>query len=410
MDKLEVILLTEDEQLVELCKLYWSLDDELNFVHKVSELAELFSDSLRNITSTVKKSCKLVVWDWYCEECGAPRLFSSRTDFAKIKNSLETGTYHQLSFMCANCQQKQREIELNNQAEKAGTAKFAKEKGGKEKRNLIREKYNLAKRPLLDISSLSLTEATYLYSVLIGGAHENLTEILSLAMFEYPLTPSQDFTTDIIAEYLYPRNLIYVHPESDANSFDDDCSHFYVWRVNYAPPISEKAPENPTALMQELLGLLNGDWKEEWYQEALLLWKRIALEECKQYLLYVLDRHNLSFKPGEKTDQYLEHALEHFSTGQVINIIWSSAKDAAAYYQRENISKQHAANTAVSSIHQRVERYLANDWNINSSRRDFNCPQTILGKAIYNTVLRLGDDGFNMVPNIEAIKEKRTST
>lgn len=50
----------------------------------------------------------------------------------------------------------------------------------------------------------------------------------------------------------------------------------------------------------------------------------------------------------EKTSQYLEYALEHYSTAQVFNTIWRAAK-MAAYYQREDISKRQAANAAVAS-------------------------------------------------------------
>jgi hypothetical protein len=94
--------------------------------------------------------------------------------------------------------------------------------------------------------------------------------------------------------------------------------------------------------LKELYARIKGCWPEEWYQESYELWKRVALKECVEYLIFVLNEHHFEFRPGEKTKQYLGHALDNFSTAQVFNTIWRAAKDAAAYYQREDISKKEA--------------------------------------------------------------------
>lgn len=240
-----------------------------------------------------------------------------------------------------------------------------------------------------------------------AGAYENLSKIMPLAMFDNPLSPTEDFTTEII-KHLHNKSLLYVHPDSEPEAFvNDDISRFYIWHVYYAPPTSTKSPKNPSGLFNELLSLMKGDWSEEWCEEAFALWKRVALEEAIEYLLFVLNEHHFEFSPGEKTNQYLEYALQNFSTAQVFNTIWRAAKDAAAYYQREGISKRQAANAAIASIQRISERAVAEEWEIKPFGRNFKCPQTMISEVLYNSAIKLGEEGFTLVPNLEIIKSKK---
>ena len=124
-------------------------------------------------------------------------------------------------------------------------------------------------------------------------------------------------------------------------------------------------------------------------------------------MIFVLDEHHLPFNPGAKTTQYLEYALENFSTAQVFNTIWKAARDAAAYYQRADISKRQAANSAISSIQRTSERAIAENWELKPFGRNFNCPQTMISEVLYNTVLKLGADGFKILPSLDVIQDAR---
>jgi len=404
---IEVDILTSDKELATICELYWEINDEFEFVHKVAELAELAGVDKFRFSTLVKESCCAHIPDWNCDDCGRPYTFSSRSDFTSKRKYLKDNAYHQHSFVCSDCQKTRREIETRKRKEQEEAARRAKEIADEKMRKKIRETFELSKRPHTDISSLSLRDLVYLYSILIVGAFENLTKIMPVAMFEQPLAPTKEFTSEIVNS-LFDNRLIFIHPDTEPEAFvKDDLSRFYTWHVYYAPPVSSKELDNPSVIMQEILWRINEDWHEEWYQEAVELWRRIALEECKEYLLFVLNEHHLEFNPGKKTSQYLEYALQHFSTAQVFNTIWRSAKDAAAYYQRESISKRQAANSAVASIRRIIERAIAEEWEIKPFRRNYKCPQSVLSAAFFNTVLRVGDDGFQISPNIEIVREKR---
>ena len=341
---IKIEILTRDKELAAICELYWEINEDFEFVHKVAKLAELASIDKYKFSALVKESCSAYVPDWICDECGKPYTFSSRTNFISKRKTLKDNTYQQYSFVCSDCQRIRREIETRKRKEQEEEDRRAKKISNEKMRKKIRETFDLSKRPHTNIYSLSFRDLVYLYGILIVGAFENLSKIMPVAMFEQPLAPTEEFTSEIVG-YLFENRLIFIHPDTEPNAFVKDGSlQFYTWRVFYAPPVSSNGPDNQNAIMQEILMRINGVWPEEWFQEAVELWKQIALEECKEYLLFVLKEHHFEFSPGKKTTQYLKYALQYFSTAQVFNTIWRSAKDAAAYYQRGNISRRQAAN------------------------------------------------------------------
>lgn len=405
---LQLEIITENKELASVCELYWEVDSDLNFVHKVAELAELAGVDKAKLTSVIREACHATISDWKCSSCEKPFVFSGRSDFTSNRFILLNSAYRQHTFLCSDCEKIRREKEVEEKKQQAEAARKAREAAEIEVRKKIREIYDLSRRRPTEIQSLSLTDAIYLISILRGGAYENLTKIMPVSMFEQSLTADDDFSAEIII-HLHDNKLIYVHPDNEPEAFEkDNVSTFYIYKVYYAPPISATSPDEPKALVTELFNLVNGEWSEEWCQEALKLWKKVALSECKEYLLFVLNEHHFEFSPGEKTTQYLEFALEHFSTAQVFNTIWRAAKDAAAYYQREEgISKRQAANAAIASIQRISERAVAENWEIKPYGRNYKCPQALVSEVLYNFALKLGDEGFQSIPNIETIRAKK---
>jgi len=297
---LQLEIITEGKELASICELYWEVDSNLNFVHKVSELAELSKIEKAKLTTVIREACNAYVSDWKCADCERPFVFSSRSDFTGNRSYLLDESYRQHSFLCSDCKKKRREKEIEEKKRQEEAARRARDAVETELRKKIQETYDLSNRQPINIQSLTLTDALYLISMMRGGAYENLTKIMPVSMFEQPVSADQDFTTEII-NHLYERGLIYVHPDTEPEAFvNDDISRFYIYRVYYAPPISQSAPDDSKMLMTELLNLVNNTWSDEWCQEALVLWKKVALSECKEYLLFVLNEHHLNLAQAKK--------------------------------------------------------------------------------------------------------------
>jgi hypothetical protein len=104
------------------------------------------------------------------------------------------------------------------------------------------------------------------------------------------------------------------------------------------------------------------------------------------------------------------HLLEEYSVAQAYNFIWRAAKDAAAFYQRGGVNKQYAANTVVRAIQRQAERALSEGWEVKAYRRDFRCPQSMIGQILFDTCLQIGDVGFTQTPRIGAISKFSSNT
>ncbi|MBD3309536.1 hypothetical protein GF348_24365 [candidate division KSB3 bacterium] len=403
---IEIELLTDDEETNIVCELYWEIDSDLGFVYKVAELAELANVKKTQVPSLVRENCNAYAPNWQCEDCGRPYVFSSRSDLLSKRRYLDSNSPNRYTFVCEECQRERREAELERRRRQEQAESRAREAAREKLRKEIRQAYDLSARPVIDIDHIAFHDIIYLTSILRGGAYENLTKIMPLAMFQQPLSPTKAFTTEI-AESLFERGLIYIHPDSEPEAFPEGHARvFYTWRVYYAPPVFSINPDDPTGVLRELYAKINGPWPDKWYKETHEIWKKVALEECIEYLLFVLNEHHFEFSPGKKTRQYLEFALSSFSTAQVFNTIWRAAKDAAAYYQREDVSRRQAANSAIASIQRISERAIAEGWEIKPFGRNFQCPQSIISRVLYDTALKLGEDGFRLPPSLESVKLK----
>lgn len=377
---------TEDANLVSLCRAYWEVDAEYVFVHSVSDLATLYNAGKSKIPKVVQEACVAYVSDWKCSSCGSPFALRSRSDLAPLRSRLLDGSYKLEKGVCSVCAQKQRAAEIEQ-------ARLQREQAQRDIRQRIRDTFPLSARKPIDFDSLTLTDAVYLISIL-RGAQENFEKIRPLQEFDQPLAPGE-LASEIVG-HLQKRKLLYIHPETEAFSFaEDDFSRYYTHRTSFAtPPI-----EPSKSLIAELHKFIGKEWSEEWCSEGVVLWKRVALAECLEYFLFCLEEHNFEFNPGDKTIQYFEFALEHFSTARVFRLVWQSVTGAAAFYQRGSVPKRQAANMASSAIQRNAEKALAEKWEVKPFRRNYKCPQTIVSDVLYNLVLGFGEDGFNNVPD-----------
>jgi len=382
----ELVFITEDEQLIALCKQYWEIRDDGNFVHTVTSLAkQRGTSSHKKFSQLVSENCKVYIHGFVCSSCGKQLGVSTRTEFEQYSRAIERGE----KYICSDCSQKmaRQKAELD-EAEK------------REKIRIIKEHYEQIEIPPLDPRELSFEEAVYLLALIRAGAYENFSSIRPLELFEIPLSPQEELDYEII-KMLYRNNRLYVHPDSSPDAFtpfvEGKIDKFYVGKVMWlwGPITNEKEKHEHWRLAAEIENIFKTeDWPRRWIEqgEHIELWKKIALNECFVYLHHSLQQHQMSFTPGDKTTQTFLSLLNDFSVGQMWNFIWRAAKDAAAYYQRGGISKQQAANSVVGSIQRQGERALAEKWEVTNYRRIPQMPVSIVTQVLFVTALKIGEN------------------
>jgi len=385
MEKLNLVIFSADEVVSNLCKEYWNVGSDLKFNNTVKSLTEVAGLTQKQFLQLIIDECDSQSTEIFCQDCEIPYIFISRNDFLEKQRSLN---WYLQNWLCADCSLERKRQEEQEKANKVNNY-----------RQLITQSYSSEPAQIV-LEALSLELAVYLLSFIRFCANEDLTcaKPLGATNFHESLSPQNKFDYDILRS-LYHEGIIKVYPGSPIEAFSGDRAEtFYLDKVFWILPVLPNT-DHPKFLAMRLEEMFRiNSFPHEWFDESLQLWRKIALNECLQYLENSLAEHNLSLTVGEKTTLVINSLLEDYSVGQIFNMIWRSAKDAAAFLVRKEVTKQHAANTVVGAIQRYGENAKVQGWEVKSYRRPFNCPQSMISQVFFDSVLKIGEAGFNQVP------------
>ncbi|MBZ2189139.1 hypothetical protein K8B33_08520 [Alcanivorax sp. JB21] len=367
-----VDIYSEDKEIVAICSDYWALGDGGQFVATVAEITNKYGINSATLLKIVSNNSSAFSEDMACPVCGEMYQFKNRSDcntFIPVPG-----------WVCDTC---------------VAELKEAQEQ---EFRDRLKSDYESCANKNIEITSLGFREIAYLLAVIRRSAAEDLSYILPHEENRTAtLSPEFEFDIEILRK-LYREGLIAISPLSDLDAFElnnEGGFTFYVTRVAWNFVMFEDA-KSPRSIIEKIEALLaSGDYRDDRHNEIVELAREISLLECLSYLEYVVAEHQLSFTAGEKTKIVLNQVLDNFSVAQAYNLIWRAAKDAAAFYMRSGANRKHAANTIVGNIQRQLDRAVANNWEVNPFRRNYDKPQSILSQVLFNTCLRTDDGGFS---------------
>lgn len=247
---------------------------------------------------------------------------------------------------------------------------------------------------------LTLEERLYLAVVLRASLSEDMQTIQPNMKNIQRMSPSKEFSYEIL-ETLIDRDILIVDGcSSDLNAFEikDDIVSYQVYNVNY---ILNVMP-NDFVDNHTISGLI----KRLMYPDASLftkefcyeMWKRVALEESKQYFLYQMRKVGYSFSPGEKTNKVLEFLVENFSTSQIYNIVYRAIAYSTARLQAREITKLHAQNSVITSCEKQGERAIAEGWELRGYGRIKDLPESIISEVLFTSIMKISYLGFSEKP------------
>lgn len=285
---------------------------------------------------------------------------------------------------CRNCEELRRDIESRKE---------------KRKRAQLNQVYHPDHYKRIAENDLDLEEKLYLSVIARGGLTENLNTINPVESFDRKLTPTQDFTAELVKS-LTSKEIIIPHPNSPLTAFSEGEKfpyQFYIYKVYYWINI-EPYDGNYENMIERLMYPKTEEYKRE-DEFCIEIWRKIALHESIEYLLYSLKKIGFPFKPGDKTVKVFQHLLEHFSVSQVYNIIYKSVANAAKIYQEKKITKQHAANSVITYCESYGERAIAEGWTLSRYRRDYNLTESLISSVFFTTILKNPNLGFDGIPD-----------
>lgn len=367
-----VEIYSENKEIAAICSDYWALGDGGQFLATVADITNRYGINSATLLKIVSNNSAAYSEDMACQVCGEMYQFRNRSDF----NSFTPIP----NWVCNTCV-----ADLKHDQEQ-------------EFRDRLKNNYEATANKDIEIRNLSFREITYLLAVIRHSAAEDLSYILPHEVNRTAaLSPEFEFDIEIFKK-LYREGLLAISPLSDLDAFefnDEGGFTFYITRVAWNFVMLEDA-KTPRSIIESIEALLaSEDYRDERHNEIVELARELSLLECLGYLEYVVAEHQLSFTAGEKTKIVLNQVLDKFSVAQAYNLIWRAAKDAAAFYMRSGVNRKHAANTIVGNIQRQLDRAVANNWEINPFRRNYDKPQSILSQVLFNTCLRTDDGGFS---------------
>jgi hypothetical protein len=288
--------------------------------------------------------------------------------------------------------------EENRRLEKIRVEKERIEKD-KHKRKVIEETFSLEFRSVPE-SDLKFKDILYLSTLLRSGLDEDMEFITPVTSYVDKVAPTTDFTIEML-HYLTDNKLIVPTSQSDLSAFPDDKKEnfpyrFYILQVVYRLNINP-VDGKQKGLVQRLL-YPDGDLLMNDREAALEVWKSVSLHECMAFLLHSLAKVGYSFSPGEKTFSVFEELLNHFSAAQIYGIIYKSIANTTKYEKETGINKRHAANLVINNCERFGEKAIAEKWQLTSYRRNYNLPETIVSKVLFDRILKISSLGFTEVP------------
>ena len=376
-----------DKQIKELIDRYYNNE-------KVSDLIKDYKLDLR--PSQLVKSFPPEVLSIECDYC----------EVNLIRQRKSRGSWREEEGTCPNCGHS--EYPFCSCKSCLEIEKFRKEIEQQKKQEVLNQILFYDEFNKIELGSLSFTEKVYLGALLREGISEDYNRINPLITFVNPLAPTVEFQNEII-KLLKTKKAIVIHPNTTPESIVvDDAEtgsysyypHHVTWMLNVKKEDLNKVPL--IDLVTNPAGLTSKD-----YEEALELWKIIALNEVIEYFDHSVNNIlGVDYSIGDKTITVFNDLLRDYSVSQIYGIIYRSVNNALRFRVEKGATLKHAANTIIGNAQNYAERAKVNNWNLPKYKRIKECPESALSKFFFERILRIGYNGFNEVPNMAMLREE----
>lgn len=124
--------------------------------------------------------------------------------------------------------------------------------------------------------------------------------------------------------------------------------------------------------------------------------RAIAVDECVQYMQYLLGEHGFDSDTGEKTEKIFEELLDDLPVNQILVCIWSAVKNAAAFMQTPSCKgRKHAFNSIQGKLREAAQRRIVGEIDSSGFDRNKYCSRSEISFALYGVMGFEGDIGFD---------------
>lgn len=384
----------DENQLTEVISAYYNGE-------KIQDILSTYE--IKTTSSGLARIFPPVFTGGTCKKCTEPllaplpsRTYSTDIDVRTVYCS-DCGHQEIPRCSCTYCKQEKIQRELEEEEKKKIRAE--------RKRQFITNYFQEGSWTKTEESFLSLEDKVYLSVLFRSALSEDTKTIEPLESIEGSIAPTPELEKEIIRT-LTGRNILVPSSKSSMNAFDTGSSlgeevepskvTYFMYKVHYHINLAPHDGDYD-AMVKRLMYPDIGN-EEGFEQFCYEMWKRIALSECLQYLLYQMEKVGYTFNPGEKTINVFEELLEHFSVSQIYNIIYRSVAISTKRYQAREITKIHAQNSVISSCESYGQRAIAQGWKLTHYSRVKDLPESFISQFFFTSIMQISDLGFSETP------------
>ena len=274
----------------------------------------------------------------------------------------------------------------------------------KEKRKLIKSKYDLSKKPV-NYKNLSYRNKIYLLAIFRVLTDEGFEIVIPLQdnKNERGLSPTSSMDIEIL-HCLNTKDIILVNPKSKLKAFcfenNNICNDFnwdiVSWVVNISSDKKNRLRlyECFRTISNELLQSPPRDNHNQIYGFTYTL----AFNEVLKYLQYKWEVLGFEYDNRDKTAEIIYQILNDFSVSEIYNFVDQAVEDDFLYYSNIERNKKDYGNLTSIRMLEIAENALLNKTPIPNNKRKDSMPRSALSIVFYDLIHKGKDEGFTESP------------
>lgn len=268
----------------------------------------------------------------------------------------------------------------------------------KEREERISNQLNLQESLKIPFNKLTAEEKISLGMLVRNMSSEDLTYIVPFSSKE-SWKNNKDFVLP-----LYKSKILAVHPDSDysfigikENKFKETILTFELhkmkWNINvFKEDLSNYELYNYLARAEDQLKLTN--------EELFLYWKKIAKHEAQLYLAYNFEQIlKIEFENDFAIDNLLEYLTNHFSIGQIYNLIWKYTNNTLRFKEERKTTTNHIYNYLLKCIRNEAEKVIINNYNLGHFDKPKYLQESSFSDFFFSYILKANEQGYRITPS-----------
>lgn len=246
-------------------------------------------------------------------------------------------------------------------------------------------------------------ELTYFDKILLGtlmqaGIEDDMKTLKPFSACSMQIFPSDGQLYSVLTGFLLGHEIVF-SPKSKLDYFTPDYKNntfqYDLMNVQFQLNIKEVI-ESPD-IVREFLN--PQDWMLDYPKNDSFIWEQIVYREARALFDYVLNYFNINYEIGMETNDFFKTVTKQLPLSIVYSIIYQAGKNIAAYSRTNRCPKYVAYNMILQNMRSIRDKIIAGQFHRwDYYRPEKECPQSLWSQYYFNTILKICDKYWKMLP------------